>query len=200
MPLLFCPREHKISIASMKIDKNSLFAEIVRFVVIGVYGTLIDLAVEGWLTSVVSSKTSGASHVVAFFAMFAISVVGFLVATPATWSLTSVWGFQNVREEDEKKAKSLKGILIFTFWAALGLLIGGLVQFLGYMTCLEWTPLNINILGGFNFEEMFVKGNINIFVAWFIVFVVRTAVTMTWNFITRKLFIYRAPKAEQRGE
>ena len=200
MPLLFCPREHKISIASMKIDKNSLFAEIVRFVVIGVYGTLIDLAVEGWLTSVVSSKTAGASHVVAFFALFAISVVGFLVATPATWSLTSVWGFQNVREEDEKKAKSFKGILIFTFWAALGLLIGGLVQFLGYMTCLEWTPLNINILGGFNFEEMFVKGNINVFVAWLIVFVVRTAVTMTWNFITRKIFIYRAPKAEQKGE
>jgi len=200
MPLLFCPREHKIFIASMKIDKNSLFAEIVRFVVIGVYGTLIDLAVEGWLTSVVSSKTSGASHVVAFFAMFAISVVGFWVATPATWSLTSVWGFQNVREEDKKKAKSLKGILIFTFWAALGLLIGGLIQFLGYMTCLEWTPLNINILGGFNFEEMFVKGNINVFVAWLIVFVVRTAVTMTWNFITRKLFIYRAPKGEQKGE
>ena len=184
----------------MKIDKNSLFAEIVRFVVIGVYGTLIDLAVEGWLTSLASSKTAGASHVVAFFALFAISVVGFLVATPATWSLTSVWGFQNVREEDEKKAKSLKGILIFTFWAALGLLIGGLVQFLGYMTCLEWTPLSINILGGFNFEEMFVKGNINVFVAWLIVFVVRTAVTMTWNFITRKLFIYRAPKGELKGE
>ena len=177
-------------------NKNSLFMEIVRFVVIGLYGTVIDIAIEGWLTSAISSKTVGIHPIASFFVMFAISVIGFLVATPATWSLTSVWGFQNVRAEDEKRAKSLKGSLIFTAWAGAGLLLGGIIQFLGYMICLEWSPLKINILGGFNFEQMFVQGHLEVFWAWLIVFVIRTAVTMVWNFVTRKLFIYRAPKTE----
>lgn len=177
--------------------KDSLIQELIRFVVIGVYGTLIDLAVEGWITSVASSKTAELGPVASFFVMFAISVLGFLVATPATWSLTSVWGFRNVREEDEKRAKSLKGSLIFTAWAAAGLLIGGFIQFLGYMTCLEWTSLNANILGGFNFEKMFVEGDMVTFWCWLVVFVIRTAVTMTWNYLTRKFFIYRAPAKEE---
>ena len=174
---------------------KSLFWELVRFVVIGVYGTLIDLAIEGWVTSMVSSKTATMGPIPAFFVMFAVAIIGFLIATPATWSLTSVWGFRNVTKESEAKAKSLKGMLVFTFWAFAGLLGGAVIQFLGYMTCLEWTGWNINILGGFDFSKMFGEGgDIKIFWAWAVVMVIRTAFTMVFNYVTRKIFIYKAPK------
>ena len=180
-----------------RLDKDkSLFLEIVRFVVIGVYGTIIDFAIEGWMTSLLSNKTSGVGHVAAFFVMFLISVVGFLIATPATWSLTSIWGFRNVEKESEAKAKSLKGMFLFAFWAAMALLGGAIIQFFGYMICLEWSGWNINILGGFNFDVMFTQGHWEIFWAWAVVFVIRTAFTMVFNYLTRKFFIYKAPKEE----
>lgn len=177
---------------------TSIWWEILRFVVVGVYGTLLDLFAEGWFTSMASSWTKNASHVGAFFVMFLISVLGFLVSTPATWSLTSVWGFRNVTKEAERKSKSLKGMLIFAGWAFLGLVLGAFIQFFGYMICLEWSGWNINILGGFNFDAMFGEnGDIATFFAWAVVFVLRTCFTMVFNFVTRKLFIYKAPKESE---
>ena len=178
-------------------NDKSILMELVRFVIIGLYGTLIDFAIEGWITSVVANKTSTMGHVAAFFVMFAISIVGFIVATPATWSLTSIWGFRNVEKESEEKARSLKGSLIFTFWAFMGLLGGAIIQFLGYMICIEWSGWGINILGGFNFDAMFNQGQIAVFYAWATVMVIRTAFTMVFNYLTRKFFIYKAPKAEE---
>ncbi len=178
-----------------RIDRDkSLFMELVRFVVIGVYGTLIDFAIEGWFTSLAASWTKDANHIVAFFIMFAISVVGFLVATPATWSLTSIWGFRNVEKEHAEKAKSLKGSLVFTFWAFIALLGGAIIQFLGYMVCRDWSGWGINILGGFSFDEMFNQGHMEVFWAWIVVLVIRTAFTMVFNYLTRKFLIYKAPK------
>ena len=183
--------------AEKHFDKDkSILMELVRFVVVGVYVTLIDFAIEGWVTSLLSTKLNVLGHIAAFFAMFAISVVGFLLSTPASWSLTSVWGFRNVSEEAQKKTKSLKGVLLFTFWSFLALLLGAVIQFFGYMICLEWSSLNINILGGFNFQVMFVDGRWDIFWAWAIVLVIRTMVTMTFNYLTRKFILYKAPKAE----
>ena len=177
---------------------TSILMELIRFVIIGLYGTLIDFAIEGWVTSMTSTKTAEMSPIPAFFVLFAISLVGFLVATPATWSLTAIWGFRNVEEESAKKQKTLKGSLMFTFWALVGLLIGAVIQFIGYMTCLEWSSLHINILGGFNFQKMFVEGESATFVAWLVVMVIRTAFTMTFNYLTRKFILFKAPKAKEQ--
>ena len=176
-------------------DKDkSLFWELVRFVVIGAYATLIDFAIEGWITSALTTKMQGIGHVAAFFVMFAISLVGFLVATPASWSLTAIWGFRNVSAEAQQKTRSLKGVWLFTFWSLVGLVLGAIVQFFGYMICLEWTGWNINILSGFDFQEMFVNKHMNVFWAWLIVLVIRTAFTMTFNYLTRKFLLFKAPK------
>ena len=143
----------------MDAKKKELLFEIIRFVVVGVYGTLIDMAVEGWLTSFASKWASGKGAIIAFLIIFLISLVGWLIATPATWSLTSVWGFRNVREDDEKKAKSFKGLLRFTALALAVLVVGAIIQFLGYMTCLEWSSLGIDIVvdnGESNLNNTFV--------------------------------------------
>ena len=178
-----------------KTRDTSILLELIRFVIIGGYATLLDMAVEGWITSMLSSKTAGAGHVAAFFWMFLISVAGFILATPANWSLSSVWGFRNVDAESEKTAKSYKGLLKFIFWSFLALVLGAFIQFIGYMTCIEWSGWNIDILGGFSFEKMFGEnGSLLVFWAWLVVFVIRTIVTLTFNYVSRKLFIYRAPK------
>ena len=167
--------------------------EIVRFVVIGVYGTLIDLAVEGWMTSIFAGWSLGVTnHIAVFFIQFVISVIGFLVAVPASWSLTTVWGFRNVREEDEKRARTVKGVLRFGFWSFLALLIGAVIQFIGYMTCLEWSGWGIDILNDFNFSKIFSGAGSGVLWAWLTVFVIRTAVTMVWNYLTRKFILYRS--------
>ena len=129
-------------------DKNSLFMEIVRFAVIGVYGTLLDYVSEMVLTSLLYSwvQNNADNAIAAFFIQFLLSILGMLIAMPATWALTGVWGFQNVKEEDAKTAKTWKGNLKFLFWSVLGLLGGAILQFIGYMTCLRWSGWNINIL------------------------------------------------------
>ncbi len=178
-----------------KTRDTNIWLELIRFVIIGGYATLLDMAVEGWITSVLSTKTAGAGHVAAFFWMFLISVAGFILATPANWSLSSVWGFRNVDAESEKTAKSYKGLLKFIFWSFLALVLGAFIQFIGYMTCIEWSGWNIDILGGFSFEKMFGNGgSLLVFWAWLVVFVIRTIVTLTFNYLSRKLFIYKAPK------
>ena len=178
-----------------KTRDSNIWLELIRFVVIGGYATLLDMAVEGWITSAVSSKTVGAGHVAAFFWMFLISIAGFVLSSPANWSLSSVWGFRNVESEAEKKAKSFKGLLSFVFWSFLALVLGAFIQFIGYMICIEWSGWGIDILGGFSFEKMFGEGgSLASFWAWLIVFVIRTIVTLTFNYVTRKLFIYKAPK------
>ena len=178
--------------------KKELLMELIRFVVIGVYGTLIDMAVEGWLTSFASKWCDGKGAVVAFFIMFGVSLIGWLVATPATWALTSIWGFRNVREDDEKKAKSLRGLVNFTLLALAVLVVGAIIQFIGYMVCLN--SFEVNIVVDFNFGEIANTGNYKALIAWGSVFVIRTIVTMVLNYVTRKFILYRAPKEEKKEE
>ncbi len=178
-----------------KTRDSNIWLELLRFAIIGGYATILDMAVEGWFTSAVSSRTAGTGHVAAFFWMFLISLAGFILSTPANWSLSSVWGFRNVDQTSEKKAKSFKGLLTFTFWSFVALVLGSFIQFIGYMTCIEWSGWNIDILGGFSFEKMFGEnGSLLCFWAWLVVFVIRTIVTLTFNYVSRKLFIYKAPK------
>ena len=58
----------KRSMAEKKFNSDtSLIMEIIRFVVVGVYGTLIDFAVDGWFTSMVSSRVAGVGTIGAFY-------------------------------------------------------------------------------------------------------------------------------------
>ena len=125
---------------------GSFIAELFRFLVIGVYATLIDYVVEVWMGSLLAGwiASNPGNHFFAYLTTFVLGLIGFLFGTPATWSLNAVWVFRNV--EDEKKGRSLKGALLFTIFAFAGLVLASIVHFLGYMICLEWTDLNINIL------------------------------------------------------
>ena len=171
----------------------SFLAEFIRFILIGLYGTFIDYVIEVWGGSLFAGWISSnpGNHLFAYLTTFVLGFAGFLVATPATWSLNAVWVFRNV--EDESKGKSLKGALLFTGLSFLGLLLASVIHFLGYMVCLEWTDLNINILE-INFSTLF-KEDIATFWAFTIVFVLKTAASTIFNYLTRKFFLFKGPKA-----
>ena len=181
----------------MAINNNSkvgsFLAELFRFLVIGVYATLIDYVVEVWMGSLLAGWISSnpGNHFFAYLTTFVLGLIGFLFGTPATWSLNAVWVFRNV--EDEKKGRSLKGALLFTVFAFAGLVLASIVHFLGYMICLEWTSLNINILN-INFSTLF-KEDVATFWAFTIVFVLKTGVSTVFNYVTRKLILFKGPKA-----
>ena len=130
------------------------------------------------------------SHFIAFIIQFLISLIGFVVATPSTWSLSAIWAFKN--KGDQNETKSIKGAFKFTGFAFLGLLGGALIQLLGYMVCLEWSGLNINILD-IDFSTLF-NSSINVFLAFTIVFVFKTGFTTIFNYVTRKFILYKAKK------
>ena len=184
----------------MKNSTKELLLELLRFGIIGVYGTIIDMAVEGWLTSFASSFAAGKGSIISFLIIFAVTVIGWLVATPATWSLTSIWGFRNVREDDAKKAKSVKGLLRFAGLAAIVLVIGALFHFLGYMILLEWSSLHIDIVVDFSFTKALEDKDLTTIFAWLVVFVTKTAITMVLNYLSRKFILYRTPKTEEKAE
>lgn len=177
---------------------TSLLLEIVRFAIIGLYATLIDYIAEVWMTSLIGSAADNVGHLAAFFIQFAVSLGGMLIGTPVTWSLSTVWAFRNVNEEDEKKARTLKGNLKFLMWGFFGLVGGAIIQFIGYMTCLEWTGWGVNIIKDINMGNLFSSG-IKAFWCYTVVFVLKTGFTTIWNYVTRKLFIYRAPKKEEKS-
>lgn len=181
------------SLSKSKAD-TSFWLELLRYLSVGVYGTLIDYVVEVWLTSLFHGWVSAneANAIAAFFIMFLIGFLGFLIATPATWSLNAVWAFRNV--EDEKGAKSLKGAVLFTFYAFLGLVGASIIGFLGYMTCREWSGLHVNILK-VDFNTLF-RSDIVTFWAYTVVFVLKTAFSTIFNYLIRKFVLYKAPKKE----
>ena len=57
--------------------------------------------------------------------------------------------------------------------------------------------MGIDIVVDFNFGEAASTGDLRAIIAWGVVFVIRTIVTMVLNYVTRKLFLYRAPKNPQ---
>ena len=65
----------------MKNGKKELLMEIIRFAIVGVYGTIIDMAVEGWLTSFASNWAAGKGAIIAFLILFGVSLIGWLIAT-----------------------------------------------------------------------------------------------------------------------
>lgn len=174
--------------SKLKLDKR-FWTELLRFLVVGLYGTLIDFVCEVWITSMANGLISSVkeSAILAFLVQFLISVIGFLIGTPATWSLSSVWAFRDSEKAEENK--SAKGALRFTLWAFAALLGGAIIQFLGYMICYKWSGWNINILD-ISFSTLF-SSSINVFWCYTVVFVAKTAFTTIFNYLTRKFIIYK---------
>lgn len=165
--------------------KKNIWLELFRFVLVGGGATLIDFVCEWAIFALIGDSLSAAWK-------NAIAVtVGFIVSTIFNYLLSLIWVFKNVK--DEKKARSKSYALYFVILSAIGLGIGIGLQELGQVTCMSSFSIDISSI---SFKNVFSQ-NSNAFWAFTVVFVLKTMVTMVYNYLTRKLILFKAPKDEK---
>jgi len=165
-------------------NKN-LFLEILRFVVVGGGATIIDFICEWAVFAIIGGRIDSIwSNAIAV-------TVGFLVSTIFNYVLSLVWVFKNVK--DEKKVKSPSSILVFVLLSAIGLALGIGLQEAGQLICSSNFAIDISKV---SFTNVFTQ-NSGPFWAFCVVFVIKTSVTMVYNYVSRKFLLFRAPKKDE---
>jgi putative flippase GtrA len=163
---------------------KNLGLEILRFIVVGGGATLIDFVCEWAVLAIIGDKMGTTSVWPQVIAV----TVGFLISTIFNYLLSLLWVFQNVK--DEKKAHSKSYLLYFVILSAIGLGIGIGLQALGQWICQSNFNININEV---KFSNIFSQ-TAGPFWAFAIVFVLKTCVTLVYNYVSRKFLLFRAPK------
>ncbi len=177
-----------------KPQKKGIFGEIFRFVVVGIIATVIDLAVE--LLAVYGLGFTSLSTIPDYgsYIVWAIAVAaGFLVSNLANFFLSFIWVFQNV--DRKKTRRSFGSLCLFTLLSAIGLFLGIGMQLLGNYVSLSCFGIDLgNLTEGA--ISILTSGEYLTVLAFLIVFVLKTALTMIYNYISRKLIIFKKPKSE----
>lgn len=174
-------------------NKKSRLFEIIRFGVTGIVATIVDFAVSYLLRlAFVNSHST-------YLATAVCVTAGFVVSLVVNWFMSKLWVFQNVdKEENFNQAKYV--------WSFIGLSVGGFILGTGLMVLGEYicgvawgisypaNPFDENIWG-----NLFNEGGLS-FWAYFIMFGLKTVIVLVYNYITRKLLIFKEPKKVETKE
>ncbi len=178
-----------------KRKKNRLL-EIVRFIVTGVICTLIDAGLFYVLMKFVfnglaeKGVTDGYSGYVAWGIATTIS---FLVSCFVNFFISRLWVYQNV--DKSINTKSAKSFWTYVGLSALGWLIGLGIQEAGVFACNTiWPDINLSIdFVKVSWSDLWNQAGFA-FWAFAIIFVIKTCVTLVYNYLTRKFIIFKEPK------
>ena len=175
--------------------KKSHGLEILRFIVIGILCTAIDFFVQFALMkwafpSLVAKGTWGE------YLSWGLSVtIAFIIANVINFLFSRLWVYQNV--DKNINTKSARAFFTYLGLGAGGWLIGLGLQELGVWVC-NISFADIKITYDFtqvSFGNLFEEGGLA-FWAFCIIFAIKTIVTMIYNYLTRKLIIFKEPKKE----
>ncbi len=154
-----------------KQTKKQLFWEIFRFLLVGGTATIIDWAIAyvfyTWLLPPALIGEVGS--------LLLSTALGFCVGLVVNWLLSVSFVFRQVK--DEASVKSKGSFLLFTVIGVVGLVISELG-----MTLVPILP-TIELFG----SPMFLSAAWN----WWIMKAIMTAVVLVWNYIGRKLLIFK---------
>lgn len=179
----------------MKIDKKkSLKWELIRFAITGVVCALFD-----YLVCQLVIMGFNALKADAVLTTIISTGAGFVIGVILNYILSTYWVYQNV--DKSQNTKSPLFIIKFVILSIGGLLVSVGVMLLCNLVC--ESSFNINIvdvsimelikLNGFAFLAQ------GIFWAYFISFCLKTLAGLIFNYITRKLILYKAPKEEEEN-
>ena len=157
--------------------KKQLFLEIVRFLLVGGGATLVDYLVfwvfDGVLFPLLPMQTSGWQTAYLIVA----TALGFLVGLCINWVLSVAFVFKQTKEKTDVRSK--KDFSTFAIIGVLGLAITEIG-----VVALVWILPEIFLFQTFTFMG----------VAWkkWIAKAVMTGLVLVWNYLGRKLFIFKS--------
>lgn len=158
---IYCSILYKLYLENMSYS-NHLFYEICRFVIVGLIAAVFDF-ITCYIFQFILFKNNLATYVTIIS-----TICGFIVGFVINYLLST---YMVYKKTDNKNAKNIKGILIFLLLAVIGLLIGILIQYLFY----DYLNLQKNVT----------------FFSYPLVFILRTLIVMVYNYISRKLILYK---------
>ena len=141
---------------------NKLFYEVFRFLIIGLIAAVFDFLLC-YIFQFIIFKGNENVYVTVIS-----TIMGFLIGVVINYLLST---YMVYKKTDNKKAKNVKGMIIFLLLAVIGLLLGIGIQALFY-------------------DLLFVKKGVSFF-SYPITFIFRTFVVMVYNYISRKLILYK---------
>ena len=155
--------------------KKQLFWEIFRFLLVGGTATLVDYFVfwifDGLLFPLFMPT---AWHT---FSLVLATALGFCVGLVVNWVLSVTFVFKHVK--DEQEAKSKKSFALFTIIGVIGLLITELGIVLLVAVFPPITIFGTQALFGTAWEKWVAK-------------VIMTCIVLVWNYLGRKIFIFKS--------
>lgn len=155
-----------------KQSKKSLFYEILRFLLVGGTATVFDYAVAYLFYHLILPP----DRIDGTLSLVLSTAFGFGVGLAVNWVLSVCFVFRNVK--DKKKSRSGKSFLMFTMIGLIGLGLTELGMHFG-VSCLP----EISLFGSATF--------LGISWTWWISKVAMTCIVLVWNYLGRKLFIFR---------
>lgn len=156
----------------MQQTKKQLFWEIFRFLIVGGTATIVDYAISyvfyHWL---LPPDLIGLT-----LSLIISTAAGFCVGLVVNWLLSITFVFKQVT--DEKKSKSSKSFLIFAVIGLIGLGLTEVGMHLGVKFLPEKTLFGVTEFLGEAWK-------------WWISKVVMTCTVLVWNYVGRKLLIFK---------
>lgn len=152
--------------------KKQLFWEIFRFLIVGGTATVFDYAVSYLFYAIILPP----SLIGDTLALVLSTALGFCVGLAVNWVLSITFVFKQV--SDEKTAKSGKSFLVFTLVGVVGLIITEIGMHLG-----------VNL-----FPQIVIFGTstfLNAEWKWWICKVIMTCIVLVWNYLGRKILIFK---------
>lgn len=157
---------------TVKQTKKELFWEIFRFLLVGGTATVVDYIVSYILYAWLLPPTL----VGEVWALIVSTALGFSVGLVVNWLLSVSFVFRAVKNKEEVRSK--KSFLLFTVIGVIGLAI----SLLG-MQLVNVLP-DITLFGSTTF--------LGAAWIWWLMKVVMTCIVLVWNYIGRKLFIFKS--------
>ncbi len=158
-----------------KQTKKQLFWEIFRFLLVGGTATLVDYFVF-WIFDGLLFPLLSTAKWFQTFSLVLSTALGFCVGLLVNWILSVKFVFKQVQNKEE--AASKKGFTLFTVIGVIGLLLTevGVVALVAIFP--KFTLFGVTEVLGTTWAKWLAK-------------VIMTCVVLVWNYVGRKLFIFK---------